>query len=148
MFYNRILLITFIAWLCTQLAKAIIYWIINKSFSVERLFGDGGMPSVHSAVVMALATSVGLQCGWDSPFFAIAGILALIVMHDAVGVRHETGKQAKVLNNILSLLQPKGEGEQNPAETLKELVGHTGPQVIVGALGGTITAFLLNMVLP
>ena len=69
-------------------------------------------------------------------------------MHDAVGVRQETGKQAKVLNNILSLLQPKGEGEQNPAETLKELVGHTGPQVIVGALGVTITSFLLNMVLP
>ena len=148
MYYNRILLICFIVWLGSQLLKAIIYWIINKKFVRERLLGDGGMPSVHSAVVMALATSVGLQAGWDSTAFAIAGILALVVMHDAVGVRQEAGKQAKAINNIMDLLQPKEGGNQDPTETLKELVGHTGPQVIVGALLGTAAAFLLNMVLP
>ena len=144
MFYNRILLIAFIAWLGAQLAKAIIYWIINRKFVFERFLGDGGMPSSHSAVVMSLATAVGLQCGWNSAEFAVAAILAVIVMHDAVGVRQETGKQAKVINDIVTLLQ----SNVNPAETLKEFVGHTGPQVIVGALSGILTAVILHLILP
>lgn len=148
MFYNRILLIAFIAWLGSQLTKAIIYWIINKKLVVERFFGDGGMPSSHSAVVMSVATAAGLQCGWDSPLFAVAAVLAMIVMHDATGVRQETGKQAKAINNIMKLLQSAGRGELTPEETLKEFVGHTGRQVFVGALGGVLTAVLMNLVLP
>ena len=147
MFYNRILLIALIAWAAAQTAKVIIYWIINKNFVLERFFGDGGMPSSHSAVVAALATATGLQCGWNSPLFAIAAILAIIVMHDATGVRQETGKQAKVINDIVKTLEARGRGELTPAETLKEFVGHTGPQVLVGALGGIAVAVIMDMIL-
>ena len=148
MYFNRILLIAFIAWVCSQGDKAIIFWILNKRFIPERLFGDGGMPSSHTAIVTSVATATGLQCGWDSPLFAIAAVLAMIVMHDAVGVRQETGKQAKVINNIVLLLQSAGRGELTPEETLKEFVGHTGRQVIVGALFGILTAVIMNMILP
>jgi hypothetical protein len=148
MYYNRILLIAFIAWILAQTAKVIIYWIVNRKFVLERFFGDGGMPSSHSAVVASLATATGLECGWNSPLFAVAAILAIIVMHDATGVRQETGKQAKVINDIVKMLEARGRGELTPAETLKEFVGHTGPQVLVGALGGIAVAVVMNMVLP
>ena len=77
--------------------------------------------------------------------FAIAAVLALIVMHDATGVRQETGKQAKVINNILQLFDSMGQGKLTPEETLKELVGHTGRQVLVGAGIGAIIALLMNL---
>ena len=146
--FNRILLIVFIAWFITQTIKLIVFWIINKKFVPERFFGDGGMPSGHSAVVASLATAIGLQGGWDSPLFAVAAILAVIVMHDATGVRQETGKQAKVINNMVKLLDSMGRGELTPEETLKEFVGHTGRQVMVGALWGIVSALALNAILP
>ena len=146
--FNRILLIVFIAWFITQVIKLIVFWIINKKFVLERFFGDGGMPSSHSAVVASLATSIGLQSGWDSPLFAVATVLAVIVMHDATGVRQETGKQAKVINDLVKVLQARERGEITPAETLKEFVGHTGPQVLVGTLCGILIALIMNMILP
>ena len=145
---NRILLIVFIAWFITQTIKLIVFRVINKKFVLERFFGDGGMPSSHSAVVASLATAIGLQSGWDSPLFAVATVLAVIVMHDATGVRQETGKQAKVINDLVKLVQAKDRGEMTPAETLKEFVGHTGPQVFVGMLCGILVALIMNVILP
>lgn len=141
---NRILLTGLVAWLCSQVMKTIIHLIIHKRFEWERLMGDGGMPSSHSATVMAIAVATGLRCGWDSPVFAVAAILALVVMHDARGVRQETGKQAKVINNILQLFESMGQGRLTPEETLKELVGHTRRQVFVGAALGAVIALLMN----
>ena len=146
--FNRILLIVFVAWLITQTIKLIVFWVINKKFVPERFFGDGGMPSSHSAVVASLATAIGLQSGLDSPLFAVATVLAVIVMHDATGVRQETGKQAKVINDLVKMLQARERGELTPAETLKEFVGHTGPQVFVGMLCGILIAVIMNMILP
>ena len=111
---NNILLTGFVAWIISQVSKAIIHLIIHKRFQWNRLFGDGGMPSSYSATVTAVAISTGLTVGWDSPIFAVAAILALIVMHDAMGVRQETGKQAKVINNILELINSFGRGELTP----------------------------------
>lgn len=148
MIYNRILIIAFIAWFISQLSKTIIYWIINGKIVRERFWGDGGMPSSHSAIVASVATAMGLQCGWNSPLFAVATIVAFIVMHDAVGVRQETGKQAKVINNMVKQLDSMGRGELTPAETLKEFVGHTGRQVIVGAFVGILTAVIMHFILP
>ena len=148
MSFNRILLIVFIAWFVTQTIKLIVYWIINKKFVPERFFGDGGMPSSNSAVVASLATAIGLNSGWGSPLFAVAAILAVIVMHDATGVRQETGKQARVINDLVKMLQAKERGELTPAETLKEFVGHTGPQVLVGMLCGILIAVIMNLLLP
>ena len=146
--YNRILLIGLIAWTLAQILKVIIFWIINKRFEFRRFFGDGGMPSCHTACVTSVATAVGFQCGWDSPVFAVATILAIIVMHDAMGVRQETGKQAKVINNMLLLLESMGPKELTPAQVLKEFVGHTGRQVTVGAILGIAAAVILEMLLP
>ena len=137
---NPILLTGAVAWLVSQLSKAIIHLIFQR----ERLFGDGGMPSSHSATVTAVAVMTGLRCGWDSPIFAIAAILAVIVMHDAMGVRQETGKQAKVINSMVELINSFGRGELTPEETLKEFVGHTRRQVVVGAVLGGVIALVMN----
>ena len=102
------------------------------------------MPSSYSATVTAVAVMTGLRCGWDSPIFAIAAILAVIVMHDAMGVRQETGKQAKVINSMVELINSFGRGELTPEETLKEFVGHTRRQVVVGAVLGGVIALVMN----
>ena len=91
---NDCLLVPTFAWFVAQLLKVLINGVVNKSFSAERLWGDGGMPSGHSATVTSLALMCGVKEGFGSTFFAIAAILAIIVMHDALGVRRETGKQA------------------------------------------------------
>ena len=141
---NPILLVGAVAWLASQLSKAIIHLIITKRFQWDRLFGDGGMPSSHSATVTAVAVMTGQRCGWDSPIFAIATILAMIVMHDAMGVRQETGKQAKVINSMVEIINSFGRGELTPEETLKEFVGHTRRQVVVGAVLGGVIALVMN----
>ena len=141
---NPILVTGAVAWFISQLSKAIIHLIITKRFQRERLFGDGGMPSSHSATVTAVAVMTGLRCGWDSPIFTIAAILAVIVMHDAMGVRQETGKQAKVINSMVELINSFGRGELTPEETLKEFVGHTRRQVVVGAVLGGVIASVMN----
>jgi len=141
---NPILLAAAVAWTLSQVSKTVIHLIINKRLVWERLLGDGGMPSSHSATVTAVAVTTGLRCGWDSPLFAIAAILALIVMHDAMGVRQETGKQAKVINSMVELINSMGRGELTPEETLKEFVGHTRRRVVVGALLGAVVALVLN----
>ena len=141
---NPILIVGAVAWLFSQVSKAIIYLIINKRFQLERLVGDGGMPSSHSATVTAVAVMTGLRCGWDSPIFAVAAILALIVMHDAMGVRQETGKQAKVINSMVELINSLGRGDLTPEETLKEFVVHTRRQVVVGAVLGSVIALVME----
>ena len=143
LFQNRILIAACLAWLLSQVAKAIIHLIIHRRFVWERLLGDGGMPSSHSATVTAMAVSTGQLCGWNSPLFAIAAVLALVVMHDAMGVRQETGKQARVINSMLELINSMGRGELTPEETLKEFVGHTRRQVVVGALLGAAVALVM-----
>jgi len=140
---NQVLIAGCVAWLCSQILKTIIHLIVNKRLVLERLLGDGGMPSSHSAIVTAVAVSTGLYCGWDSAVFALSAVLALIVMHDARGVRQETGKQAKVINNMLEFFELMGNGSLTPAETLKEFVGHTQRQVIAGSVLGGFVALLM-----
>ena len=142
---NRILLTGCVAWGLAQVTKLVIHAIIHKEWKWERLVGDGGMPSCHSATVSSVATATGLSCGWDSPVFAVAAVLALVVMHDAMGVRQETGKQAKVINSMLELFESMGRGDLTPQETLKEFVGHTRGQVFAGALYGVVVALVMNL---
>ena len=135
---NGALIVPTVSWLIAQLLKAIIDAAVNKTFRLSRLFGDGGMPSGHSATVMSLATIVGLTDGFGSITFAIAMVFAIVVMHDATGVRREAGKQARM---ILSMGEVLGdylaEKDRNiKDEKLKVLVGHTPLQVICGALLG------------
>ena len=98
---NQILLSAVCGWLIAQVLKTLIHLYFNHSFVPERLVGSGGMPSAHSATVCALSTSAGIVCGVDSPIFAIATILAIVVMYDAIGVRRETGIQAKIINEMM-----------------------------------------------
>ena len=144
--HNQILVTGGICWVLAQVIKTIIYLIANKQLRLERLVGDGGMPSCHSATVAGIATSVALTEGVGSKLFAIAFILAIIVMHDATGVRQETGKQARVINDIVSEISERGMNimSMSSEERLKEFVGHTGSQVCVGAALGIITAVVLH----
>ena len=138
---NDILIVSLTAWLLAQLIKIIINAIVNKTFSLERLFGDGGMPSGHSATVTACALMIGVHEGFTSPLFALALVLAIIVMHDATGVRQEAGKHAQsimditnVINQYLDYVNEEDNRLRN--EKLKTLIGHTKLQVLFGALTG------------
>lgn len=143
---NRILIISGTSWITAQIIKTIIDVIINKELNPERLVGAGGMPSCHSATVCALATSSALTYGLQSFEFAVSTLLAIIVMYDARGVRRETGNQAVLLNNIMEYFKtqeiPQWKLEFNQ-EKLKELIGHTPLQVVVGALLGIGIAFFM-----
>ena len=139
---NKILLASAMAWLVAQILKTIIYVVVNKNFNPERLLGDGGMPSSHSATVMALVTATAYNFGADTFQFAVTAILALIVMHDAMGVRRETGKQAKVINNMMDWFTELGSNVP-PEEKLKEFVGHSPMQVFFGALLGILVGIVV-----
>lgn len=140
LFSNQIFLTASAGWLLAQVLKTLIHFILAKEFNAERLVGDGGMPSSHSATVSALATAVALECGLGSVEFAISAMFAIVVMHDAMGVRRETGIQAKLLNEIIKIFEDMGREEISVHDKLKEFVGHTPLQVIMGSLLGIITA--------
>lgn len=142
---NYILVSAICGWCAAQILKTLIHLLVNKKFQAERLVGSGGMPSSHSATVSALATATAFECGVSSPLFAIAVILAIIVMYDARGVRRETGKQAQVLNDLLKAFADMGRTDLNADEKLKELVGHTPLQVLAGAILGICIAVGLHI---
>ena len=143
LFSNRILLAGITGWASAQVLKAIIHAIITKDFSVERLFGDGGMPSGHSATVSAMAMKSLMIYGAVSFEFAISAMLAIIVMHDAMGVRLETGKQAKVINEMMEFFMKKDYVQVFSEDKLKEFVGHTPLQVVAGCLLGLLVGGVL-----
>ena len=143
-FQNTIFVSAALGWLIAQVLKTLIYLIINKRFVAEQMVGGGGMPSSHSATVCALATAAGMKYGGGSFEFAISAMFAIVVMYDAMGVRRETGIQAKVLNEMMDLLTNMGK-EMSAEDRLKELVGHTPLQVLMGALLGVLIAVLIGM---
>jgi acid phosphatase family membrane protein YuiD len=99
---NYLLYVSLSSWLAAQICKTIINFYLVGKWDLERMFGAGGMPSAHSARVCSLTVAAARKFGVSSPYFAIAFILAAIVMYDAMGVRHETGEQAKILNRLLN----------------------------------------------
>ena len=143
---NKILLAAVFAWVSAQVLKTIIYMVVNKDFKAERLLGDGGMPSSHSATVCALATASAYEYGSASFEFAVTAILAIIVMHDAMGVRRETGRQAKAINNMMEWIRTV-QRDITPEERLKEFVGHSPMQVFFGALLGILVGAICSTVL-
>ncbi len=145
--HNPFLITAVSSWAIAQVLKVIINAFITKKFSLERLFGDGGMPSGHSATVSSLAVFTALRCGCGSFEFAVAAVMAIIVCHDAMGVRLETGKQAVVLNEIIKHFEDLAKQDLFSV-TLKEFVGHTPSQVCVGILLGIANAFTMHHLLP
>ncbi|MBU0686453.1 MAG: divergent PAP2 family protein [Candidatus Margulisbacteria bacterium] len=136
---NYVLVIVAFAWFAAQVIKVFYYWIVDKEFDILHFFEAGGMPSAHSATVSALTIAVGLVYGWDSPLFAISVVLALIVMYDATGVRREAGRQALLLNKMVEEIYAS---DGDKIKKLKELIGHTPLEVIVGATIGVVIAFV------
>ena len=139
-FQNRIFLITLTVWFLAQSLKVIIGVITEKRFNFRWFIGTGGMPSSHTAGSSALATSVGLAYGFNSPLFAVAAAFAMVTMFDAQGVRRATGYQATILNKMMDDIYWKGQIEE---QRLKELVGHTPVEVLVGFVFGVICAIIL-----
>ena len=144
LFSNELFISAAIAWFVAQLLKTIIHTFLTKDFSIERMYGSGGMPSSHSSTVTALATTAYLIHGAASSEFAISAILAIIVMYDARGVRRETGIQAKVLNDLIELLKDVHNELMSMDDKLKEFVGHTPLQVIAGALLGIAISCIVH----
>lgn len=138
---NHMLMSALLSWASAQVIKTIIYWGVHKEFNVKRLMGDGGMPSGHSATVTALATTAAIEYGLRSPVFALATVLAVVVMHDAMGVRKEAEKHAMALNQLFELM----DADISPEVKMKEFLGHTPMQVFFGGLLGLIVAILFSL---
>ena len=144
---NQILTASLLSWFVAQVLKTIINFILLGKFQLERMWGDGGMPSAHSATVCAMVIATARSAGVGSSIFAVASVVAIITMHDAMGVRHETGEQAKVLNKMLEQWIEVTE-KNNPFLQnmhLKEMVGHTPLQVMAGFALGILVGFLYPM---
>lgn len=144
---NEILTVSLLGWFTAQVLKTIVNFILLGKFQIERMWGDGGMPSAHSATVCAMVIATARSEGVHSAVFAVACVFAIITMHDAMGVRRETGEQAKVLNQMLEQWIDVTE-KNNPFLQnmhLKEMVGHTPLQVVAGVLVGVAIGLVYPM---
>lgn len=160
---NVMLVAAIIGWVSAQIIKTIIHLIQTRKFNPERILGAGGMPSSHSATVCALCVTASKVCGINSPEFALAMILGLIVMYDACGVRRAAGLHAREINRLRKIVDKLDdeiverldeeidnemvEVEQEPKATrdLKEFLGHTPFQVLCGALLGIIIGMIFSL---
>ena len=145
---NLTLDLAILAWSAAQALKTLLHWVTNRNLDLRKMIGSGNMPSSHSATVCAMVVATGRYCGVSSPTFAIAAVLSIIVMYDAMGVRYETGEQAKVLNRLFTEWMDQGiEQFQFPhGKKLKEMVGHTPIEVLTGAALGIVLGFAMPMV--
>ena len=143
-FSNFVLVSAICAWFVAQFLKVVVTLFKEKQFKPRvLLFSLGGMPSSHSATVCALFTAAAIKFGFNSFEFAICAVLAMVVMTDAMGVRWQTGEQSKVINKIVKQLF--GGNHEESATALKELVGHTPFQVLMGAIVGVATPFVTQL---
>ncbi len=130
-----------VAWFIAQLTKVIIHLVNEKRLDLSLMYSPGGMPSAHAALMTALATTMGLLYGFDSPFFAISLAVAFIVMYDAAGVRRTVGYQSTMLNKMLDDLF---KGKKEYSQRLSEIIGHSKWEVFVGAVLGIALAMLFT----
>ena len=136
----RFLLAPIVAWTIAQTSKVILYSVRERRLNLRVLAVTGGMPSSHSAIVMGLTTAIGKYAGLTSPQFAIALIFSFVVMYDAAGLRRAAGRQAAILNRLVEdLVHMRGVQEQK----LRELLGHTPIEVLVGAVLGVAVGLIL-----
>ncbi|MBF0216207.1 MAG: divergent PAP2 family protein [Candidatus Omnitrophica bacterium] len=136
--HNRVFVTTFMGWFIAQSVKVIYGVISEKRFNFKWFVGTGGMPSSHASGVAALATSIGIQEGVGTAIFGMACMFAVVVISDAQGVRRATGRQAGILNKMLEDMYWKKHIQE---DRLKELVGHTPIEVIIGIIVGLLVGF-------
>ncbi len=139
---NKVLWISMLAWFIAQSLKVMHTLIVDKRFNVLRFVGSGGMPSSHSAFVMSMTISIGEIHGYQSTIFALSLGFALIVMYDAAGVRFAVGNQAIILNQMIEDFHLRRKDKKLTEHRLKELVGHTQYEVLVGAILGIVISLL------
>lgn len=142
LFSNTTLIAAFLSWILAQVIKTAITAIQTRSFVPERLFGAGGMPSAHSAMVCALTMCVAHKCGLASPEFAITICFAAVVIYDAMGVRRAAGEHAKVINRMVDIMEK--EGSEITEKDLKEYLGHTPIEVLAGILLGIVVSLIVS----
>ncbi len=145
--WNPVITCAFCATVSAQVIKSLINFALMGKFSTERMFGDGGMPSAHSATVCATLVAVGRYCGTESGMFAIALVYATVTMRDAMGVRRETGEQAKLLNKLINNWVEQGmhNGLRLDEKKFKEMVGHTPIEVLSGAILGCLVGWFFPL---
>ena len=151
--YNYVLTSAIISWAAAQLIKTLLHFLQTKKFNPERLFGAGGMPSSHSALVCSATVAMCRKCGGGSPEFAMTFLFALVVMYDAMGVRRSAGLHAKEINRLNRIFVVKGiasdsendkQTESKKKKEFKEYLGHTPFEV----LGGALLGILISMIVP
>ena len=143
-FGNYMLVSAIFGWLSAQIIKIFTNLFVKKKLDLTMFFANGGMPSSHSSTVVALSIAAAIQYGLASPGFAISGVLAVIVMNDAFGVRWQASKQAQIINKmIVELFQNTDQFDVK----LKEIIGHTPFQVFMGALLGLVVALVYALIL-
>ena len=139
---NHVLVAAFLSWAIAQVSKTILELFKQRKLIISRLVSSGGMPSSHSALVTGLATAAGRQMGVSSPLFAVAVVLASIVMYDAAGVRRAVSIQARILNQMI---EEAFQGSPMAEKRLRELIGHTPIQVMAGGLLGFCVGLLTTL---
>jgi acid phosphatase family membrane protein YuiD len=144
-FTNRHFMTGIAGLVLAQVLKVFFDYWRTKSWSRAMLTSTGGMPSSHSSLVVALMLSIGLYEGFGTTIFAIVATFALVVMHDAFGVRRAAGKQAEAINFLFSKLEKQGIKFD---QKLKELIGHSPLEVVAGAILGIVVAMVAYWVLP
>lgn len=145
MFTNPFAMTALSSWFLAQIIKTVIHLVKFKKFDIGRIFGDGGMPSGHSATVSSLCVFSGISRGFDSFEFAISFVLMIIVCNDATGVRRETEKQARLINGLVEAFKALS-SKKLPQVKLKEFVGHTPVQVFAGIGLGICNALFMRYV--
>ena len=143
--HNRVFIAAVLAWVIGQFLKFPLDYLLNKRWNWGVIFSAGGLPSSHSSLVTAVALTIGLQEGFDSPLFALAVAIAMIVLYDAAGVRRQAGIHAERINEIMKNFFESG---QLPEKELKEMLGHTPFEVITGVVLGVLIGLSLNWLLP
>jgi uncharacterized protein len=143
-FNNPVLIAALVAWGLAQIIKVPLDYLRFKTWDWALLLRAGGMPSSHSALVAACAHSTGLFYGFDSPVFALAGVIAMVVIYDATGIRRQAGKHAEIIN---AMIRDLAHGHPLQEKQLREVLGHTPLEALGGTIFGLVIAQLLWMVL-
>ena len=139
---NRILVAAGIGWLLAQGIKVPLYYILRRDWNWSLLFSTGGMPSSHSALVAGAAHACGLYMGFGSAYFALAAVIAIVVIYDATGIRRQAGKHAAVIN---AMIQDLATGHPLKEEQLREVLGHTPMEAVMGTILGIAVSQLVWM---
>ncbi len=147
---NDLVLVALIAWAISQVAKVVTYFITYKTFLLSRAIADGGMPSAHAATIAAATTVCGCLYnfnGFETPLFGLAGIFLVVVIRDAVGVRRDTGKNAKKIVEIANKINKDLPDEEKiDTSNLKLIAGHSVPELIAGVLVGVAVGVVYSLI--